>query len=303
MEISRIVYIRRVDQKFTLHKEGDKEHGIWKIGSSLKNNGPLRGLAYAEESRFLPSILGIAPTSEKWAQACKDYWNSISVTIPENDGLKLETGWQWNNEADYESEKDVSETLRVKGTPINIAEYILYRYCLVYGKVANKEEDIFKSPKIIFYLYTKEEQIKADKAKKNLKDKAMRIYLELLGDRIKIKHILRTDDLNLNLDELEPDEIDILLSKLLDTKPASLIKIAEDKDLTIRALINEGLRVGMLERLANSETISYGTVVLGNTMEQAIGNLNSNTDQFKLIRNKLESTLSSFIAKKVTKTT
>ena len=291
----KIVFIKRVPKVYHLHKEGDIEQGIWKIGSSLKQNGPLRGLTFAEEARFLPSILGIANTSEKFSHACNDYWNKISTVVPSGEGLQLEVGWEWKNEADYNDEKNKEESLRTKGQPINMADYILYRYCLVYGRVANKEEDINKSSKIKFYLHTKEAKIKAEKAKNDVKKQAMKLYLELLGDRNKIMYILRVDDTNLDIDTMDNDEIDIALNKFLENKPSKLIEIANNPDLSTLALIHEALRTNHLERMSNTETITYGTVVVGNTMKEAVTNLKSNTDNFKLIRNKLEAALNKFV--------
>jgi hypothetical protein len=295
---SKIVFIRRVEKFYELHHSGDKQVGLWKIGASLNNNGPLRGLSLAEELIYLPPILGISASSEKFTEAARRYWNNISVNIPEDEGLKLETGWEWGTKADMDVESKLPLSERIKGRPINIADYILYRYALVYGRVANSFEERFATPKIRFYLHTKELEVKAAKQKIDVKNKAKAAYLEILGDRNTIKYILRVDDLSLNLDDLDNDDMDILLDELVEKNPTSFLKLCKDPDLDTKALLHEALRNNLLDRMPNSETVMMGSVVLGVNDREVVANLNSNADNFKAIRNKLEAELIGFIRPK-----
>jgi hypothetical protein len=254
-----------------------------KIGSSYKGTSVLRGLTLEEEKRFLPSIIGISPESQNWENATKDYWNNISKDVPLT-GLELEIGIIYNNIEDLNFDNNLYENtifkakVGIKGTPINIADYILWRYCKVYSRVANDIEDINKSAKIEFYIYSKDKETQTKKALLDLEKEANKLYYSSLGDRDWINHTLRVltslDKTNKytvsNIELLTDDEKDIALNEYLKSNPALFLAIGKDKNLEIKAFVETCVAKNILQRIPNTSTITFDNETIGNTLEEVV---------------------------------
>jgi len=252
------VWIHRVEE--IVLPGYDPADRVLKIGSAFAGNGSrdvLRGLTREEEKKYLPPLLGIPATSEDWERATKDYWASISVSVPP-EGRKLEVGM-------------------IGKEPINVEDYILYRYCLVYGRVANTKDDVKKSPqKIKFFLYSKEDEIKKDYNSLQEKRKAFAVAMELSADRKIVRHILWAEKEALgivNPDSLQDKEQDIKFFDLVERNPKCLVKYKNDSLLKFKAFIMKALSLGFLTKVPNTETIMYtldgSAITLGDTFIEA----------------------------------
>lgn len=291
--ISRKVMIKRKSFDFELYKSGEHPKFTWKIGASLTNGSPLRGLTFAEEAIYMPAIVGVSANSDKFSGATRKYWNNISTIVPE-EGLSLETGWEWASKEDMEAEKDMAEENRRLGRPIVLSDYILWRYCLKYSRVANDKKDVNKSPKIYFYLYTKAEEIKEKETKLTVKRKARSLFYDMIHDRGKIKLVFISCYPTHDYSAYDAVEVDELLEQYIDksvAKAEEFVKKATDEDLEVTALIHESLLKGKLTQQPNSEIIMFGSTVVGKTMNEAIGNLKSADPKFRAIDNNLRAEL------------
>lgn len=291
-EFSTIVWVRRKTQ-ISLPRTGEfLDESIMKIGSSFKGNSTLRGLNFEEESRFLPQIIGVSPKSDNWEKATFDYWANISKPVPPGEkdgsgGLKLEVGLRYLNEEDYLADKkkkvENGAIINPIGTPINISDYILWRYCLVYSKIANNKEDINKSANIDFYLYSKDREVKEQKASLEQKRKASQLLYQNLADRnwveFMLRLLIRTDQSPLysikDLQSVSEDEKDVLLEKYMQDKPSVFSAYAEDKNLEIKSFIEVCIAIGTLTRIANTNSISFDGVTIGNTIDETVTYLNN----------------------------
>ncbi len=275
---SNKVFIRRKPITTSFYKKNieSMEEGNWKIGASIKNNDVCRGLTFVEEEQYLPMLIGVQPKNDNWQKETTNYWNSISKQIPK-DGIELEIGFNWKDEENAKNGRLVKEDEKYKfGSPINIVDYVLYRYCLVYSHVANNMADISKSHNIRFFLHSKKEEIKTNHDVLTLKNKAYGKYLSILADRNKVQDLLRllTDENGVVLYQMNQtnDEQDILLQNAMLRKPSLFITYCDDKALEMKSFISNCITAQRLKRIPNTETIMYGeTTIIGNTMEEAVG--------------------------------
>lgn len=310
-EFSHIVYLRRKPTGGALPVEGDfADESIVKIGSGFKDKGVLRGLNFKEEIRWLSSMLGVSPESDNWEKATKSYWENISKEVPPSDkkgegGLKLEVGLKYKNIEDYEHDQRTIKTWGVtevggskqfialenpKGEPIDLGDYILWRYCLVYSKVSNSFEEVGKSAKIDFYLFSREKEIKDKKVSFEQKKKATQLLYQNLHDRIWINRILtlfiQADKQSTrsirDIEAIEEDEKDVIIADYLNTNPSLFLAWGTDKHLETRSEIERWISLGLLIRIPNTNSISFEGNTIGNTMEETITFLNNEKNSFIL---------------------
>ncbi len=282
LSVSNKVYIKR-KQSLPLYPGADKVDSKMKIGSSFKNQAVLRGLTHAEEIKFLPNIIGISAKSDKWEKMTQDYWANISKTVPKDQvGLELEIGFDYaDKESKQKGQKATIEDRHEHGRPIRLNDYILYRYCLLYRRVANSQEDMYKSPHIWFYIHTKEKQLSMEHEKFQNEDKALQQYFKLLTNRDKVLDVLtvfaqessKLDDKLVphNVETLEDREQDILLRKCATKYPSKFYDYATDEGIAMRSFIEKCIIKGKLRRVPNTDTIIYGdNTTIGNTMDDCI---------------------------------
>jgi len=261
----------------------------------------------AQEMRVLmPAVLGLDPTGSSdvnWEKAVNNYWNSLSVDIPAG-GYPLEVGFRFDfldrtkvsaiaqlrsqleQKVDLSSNEafaqyvmsEVSEYEKyLYGTPLNVANYLLWRYSENYRDVANKPTDT-KGSRIRFYIYDPLEVEKQSAALHLIRKEALRKYVLLLEDKQGKRDLLWAMGENLtNLDELA---IDKLLDKKVTVSPETFLTFANDKNLALKARIERYIFAGILRRVVNTSMIvdnANPAVVVGNTMDDAIAYFNAET--------------------------
>jgi hypothetical protein len=251
------------------------------IGAFITKSGaPGRGLDPDEESEYLPRVLGISSKSVDWETVLKNYWNNIRKMVPDTSrGLELEIGFSYENE----EHKNLGETAvgidelscqhRQKyGKPINVEDYVLYRYCLRYPDVAKSIDDVHKSNRIRFYIFTQraENRIKHDKVQ--VRRLAQVKLQEIWGDRPLIKNILSVYERFDVTDEIEQD---VILDELVSSDPEKFLSIVTDPQLQMRSFVQKCLREGTLTRIGNTEGIKCDGVVLGYNVEEVVASLES----------------------------
>jgi hypothetical protein len=286
--VSRIIYIRRRKNGPNIPVEGEFiDESIQKIGSSFSNKSVLRGLTSEEEERWLPKIIGIQSTSDRWEDGTKDYWAHISRPVPPGDktgggGLELDISLRYKNHEDFladeRAQSEDGAIINPKGEPTNLPDYILWRYCLKYSRVANNYEDINKSPKIEFYIFSKEKEIKANKAKLDLRRQAAQLMYKNMSDRSWVEHMLRVliqgdreSQVGIkDIPNMDNDEKDVLLDKYMNSSPALFLNYGTDRHLEMRSFIEVCVVVGLLTRIPNTQSISLDGMTLGNTTDEVV---------------------------------
>lgn len=281
-----------------------------KIGSSISGVSKMMSNALEQEA-IMKTVIGADPRSmtSNWTKLLQTYWDSLSVEIPMS-GKSLETGWIFDYDASDKVDviaklpktvKDdkslakhvmsvVSEGDKYKyGVPIDPAEYMLWRYCLVYRDVANSHEDVNKSGHIRFYLYSQEEIESSRKSKFTTKKKAMETFIQLLADKDKVDNIvyIAISDNSMIVPEgktfntLDETDKHMMLEAFLTNKPTEFVNMAEDINLNIKAIIERYIFTNIFKRLTNSSVIvdaANSSIVIGNNIDEAVSYMSNETN-------------------------
>lgn len=278
-----------------------------KLGTAL---GPVNTmLSCAEEMEMLlPEILGVSPNSNAsdWQARLESYWHNFYLDVPTS-GMTFDTSMIFDmtdykrqdnikalkEELDIKSgakdvektllsyiEKNVPEERKYKYmTPVNIPNYLAWRYCLLSSEVANEPDSIVKSTKIRFYLID-EAKLKAKKEgeSKIKKDAISKYYKAVSGDNAEsvIDNFLIASDKVLSLKELknliQSDKENVLLD-MATSDPKKFNDLIDDKLSSDKAEIKKWAMGGLVRQLPNSSIYvdaSDPKIVLGNTLEDVI---------------------------------
>lgn len=247
-----------------------------KIGSSISAVNKMTECS-DELKTYMPTILGISPTDNSWGTKINEYWNSISVPVPDH-GLPLEIGFKFSLDdsakaqaikeliakTKIEEKEDVignyiatrvDESNKYKySTPINTSNYLLWRYCLNYRDVANKIEDVAKSAHIRFYIHDENIRQQIEEEIFKVKSKAETKYYEILPNRIVVENILTIFGHNVLMFKSEIAKHKTLRG-IVDTRPNEFLNIEKDKTLQIKAFIEKCVMLNLLKRYPNSTAI------------------------------------------------
>lgn len=266
-----------------------------KIGSALKGKAPLSGLSFEEERKYLPEIIQISPQDNEFRKQARDYWNNISEPIPHDDvslNSKL-PGRVVEFEVEFKTKKDKEEfdkalTFELKAeiskrgeiSPKDIADYILFRYCLVYGKVSNNMKDRYKSNKIEFFLFSSEVNTKLAYNKFKLKDQARTLFSTLLSDNKMIDALMRLFKMNPEDSNLftSIEDKHLALDNEISKNPALFLEYAKDKYLSQKAFVMKALEKGVIFNPPNTDLYYMGAdqeVLLGKSLMETVHFLTS----------------------------
>lgn len=262
-----------------------------KIGASLNGTAPLKGLSYIEEVKYLPEIIGYSPNDTDWRKVIKEYWNNISVLVPadgetvdELQGKVLEftlafsnntTKEAFENEIEFEKQIVILKQAEIDGgldVVEGVSDYVLFRYCAVYGRVANSSKDIRKSPKIRFYLHSKRNEIKYAHKSFKLRTEASAKFTSILDDEKIINSLLLLFKQDLSIFHSLEDK-HLVLETFVKTKPKEFLLYANDSTLPIKALITRGVSQGVINNPSNTEAYYYGEgneVLLGTSLTNTV---------------------------------
>lgn len=282
---------------------------VMSLSSAVKpsNNMASRDL---EMRLLLAEELGASPdaTSNNWQALVQNYWDDFYLEVPRT-GFKLDTSLifdindfkrkdyiakyikdnikEKSDSEDFEKivanhikEHVLEEEITRYLIPVNIKQYLAWRYALISSRVANNASLMNKSSKIDFYL-TDEDSIRKSRMAENEKRvKAISLYTKLVSKSsasslinilIGLKKVLTLSDIK-KLKDVETD-IQPLLLEVATSNPDKFIKISEDKSLTKRSQVRKFQMAGLIRKLPNSTVIvdsSDPSIVLGNTENEAI---------------------------------
>ena len=252
------------------------------IGSAMDvNGGTLKGLTFSEERLLMPYLLYVPAEDPTFMLKSNLYFDSIKVRIP-NEGKKLEVGLE-----------DDTKPLSKENMPLNIADYVLYRYCQVYKLIAKSLEEAKSNDRFIFYMYSEEDVNKKQNESNKLKVTAYKEYAKIADDELLVTNVIRLlsaklNNLNPLTKELTPDVKQNILTALLDTNPAKFLEVVADKNLSKLAEVYEMIDKNIIE--ASGKQLVFEGEVIGNTPEEAATFLYTavNSKKFSVAKARLE---------------
>lgn len=219
-----------------------------KIGSVFTASGDIiRGLTFAEQKQYLPEIIGISPADVEFSRHAREYYLNFTVEVPAG-GLDLEIG------------------LDDEGHPLNVLDYIRYKFVLAHPHVANDEEGINGSKRIKYYVSDSRKELAQATADLTTRKAAFKEFMKLTGSEDRMNMVLHV--YGYNPAKMTADEKELQLEEMQEDNPEYFIDICTDKNLEMTALVNQALSLEALRRVGNS--ILDGDITLGDSMEEAV---------------------------------
>lgn len=268
----KVVEVRRHFSLVEMSQE-DPEVKAWlgmsyrAIGPYFKDKATATGLSFEEQRLLLPELLGIEASDKDFRKVVTKFYDEF-VTPISKDGLKLQVGLQ-----------DENAPLSDTNKPINLNDFIKYRHISGHNEVAKNKteaEQIFGKR---FYIFDPDKVSNDAVAINTLEDQAVSVYFQHKEDKIKIDQILTI--LGVNIKSMKHED-KVLKLKSFATRDPKLneieqkesfdrfIKIAQDRDLEYKYLIQEMIAIQYLTRAGNNIVYSETGKSLGENMEDAV---------------------------------
>lgn len=219
------------------------------IGSIYVGRLPLRGVEGEEAHKLLSHVLDVPPTHVDWPKKEKDFWATMTLKVP------------------FEG-KELDITVDEDGEPHNVMDYITYRWCQKHRQVASTKEEMEANAKFKFYIYDPDQDLVKKNVKIKTKKEADKEFIKISSDFDKMRRILRIMAKGSQPDKLTELEVENRLYDLKDQKPELFLKLSTDKNLDVRAEIDEMIELGVLRTIGNQ--IIYGDETIAENMTDGI---------------------------------
>ena len=238
-----------------------------KLGSIYVGRQPLKGIEGAEEKLLLDGVLDVGPNHDDWTKHSKKFWSEMNISVP-FEGVTLDISTDENS------------------VPFNKEDYMKYRFAVKHPQVALSKEDM--DSKHRFYIHdTTRDLIKRNNEIQVRKD-ADKEFIKVTSDDKKMTRILRLLSVDRNPDKMTALQKENALYDLKNENPKKFFKISTDKNLEIKAEVEELVSAGVLRRIGNQ--VVYLDEVIGETLEDAVVYLKNkkNSGTLTILRVKLK---------------
>lgn len=253
-----------------------------KIGGSLTKSGSiLKGIDFEEEKKFLPRILGLPYSHVDFMTQSNNWYNKMNIPVPEL-GIELEVGVK----------EDLSDE-KVPFEPINLENWLKYKYAISHREVASSKQDVYSDPNYVYYIEDTDKEVMNTNSNVKEKQAAYKEFIKISEDETKVDLVLRVlapknDERISSFKSLSPKEKENKLSTYLEKNPKLFFEVCIDKDLELKAEIESMVDSMVITKVGNS--FIYGSEPLGDDIEQVIAKLKapSQSELYTILKAKLE---------------
>lgn len=220
------------------------------LSSVYVGQGPLKGLAGEEEKELLSTYLGMDKDDKGFSHVCRSFWADLRVNVP-SEG------------------KVLNISVREDGTPVEVFDYIIYKWATKHKYVANSRKDLLNhsSTEKRFYIYDPDAEEMSQNKIVAVKKKAYQELIKMSDNEDKMDMVITVlsegDPGNMNKTQKEN-----YLDQLLSENPSKFVKIVTDKSLEIKSLISELVSLGIITQLSNQYW--FHDQKLGDTLEYTV---------------------------------
>lgn len=239
------------------------------LGSVFKGRAPMSPLSDEEERNYLPAILGVSPNDPEWREEVKNYWANLSIDIGTG-GVKLNI------------------TKRENGDPVNVEDWIRYKFAKAHEAVADNKEEAQSNPNKDFYLRDPDAVLEKENQRKKMKGQAWRHYLQHEEDEMWLDLIIRVMGNRNPKTVPRLEEKQNLVTDLVGERPGEFLNYATDENLRHRAFVQAAINNEIIRIVG--EDYHYNDRVIGQSLDDVIAWLTSeeNTRHLNEIKSKLE---------------
>lgn len=236
----------------------------WESASSKRVGS---GLSFAEEAFLLPNLLDVPAEDREFRKKVTNFYADMDTQVPHGTGRTLEIGLEDSND----------KPVAAKNMPINLSDYLRYRQAKGHPQVALTKEDADGNQMKEFYIFDKTDTAKKNDKKREDKDAAIQIYLQIKNDPMKL-------DAMLTLLGVDPREFttpgsspeDILQAKQTELRiqsekaPAEFTTVYNEADLEIRYWIKTMINTGVFKLMGAKILDGETNKIVANSMEEAV---------------------------------
>ena len=265
--MSKKVFIRRKEVNSHLPKAVRAE-AVTKLSSVFVNRQPLKGITPKEEKELMTELLDVSPEHVDWPKHSKRFWADMTIPVGFT-GVELEVG------------------IHEDGSPISIMDYLKYKFALKHPYVALTEEEMNGDFNKRFYIQDLSREDKVKNTQIQFKKDADKEFIKLAANPKNMKRVLRLLS-NTNPDRLTDEQVENALYEIKNAKTKQFLRIAKDKNLEIKAEIEEMVTASVLRKIGNQ--IIFIDEVLGETLDDAVVFLKDkkNSGTLTILRAKLK---------------
>ena len=265
--MSKKVFIRRKEVNSHLPKAVRAE-AVTKLSSVFVNRQPLKGITPKEEKELMTELLDVSPEHVDWPKHSKRFWADMTIPVGFT-GVELEVG------------------IHEDGSPISIMDYLKYKFALKHPYVALTEEEMNGDFNKRFYIQDLSREDKVKNTQIQFKKDADKEFIKLAANPKNMKRVLRLLS-NTNPDRLTDEQVENALYEIKNSKTKQFLRIAKDKNLEIKAEIEEMVTASVLRKIGNQ--IIFIDEVLGDTLDNAVVFLKDkkNSGTLTILRAKLK---------------
>ena len=276
------------------------------IGSSINSTRKLIANK-GEVEAYYPELVGMSANNPDFITTVKRYLSNIQIVV---DGQKeLDASFVYHHKKDYldikskldaveakynssnKTEKDASlrndEINRIESTkykygyPINYAEYIAYRHCLLYSEVAKDTSFIGGNPNLRFYI--KDVAKEKERQKKLLisRKKAMTNFIEVNAspDKMTAIYVAYLTYKHRNIAIGLANDVSVREQELINfvnEDPNKFNSFVEDKNIQVKCFVELCIARGELVRSELNQQISTPDgQFIGENMNAAVAYFNN----------------------------
>lgn len=286
------VSIKRIESRFVLaskHNVGCKDildEANMALGSFIDRvtNKPYRALDPTEEKYIMPALVGVEYGSTDFYNKVEEYYADMHENIPA-EGKVLNIG---GSKRVVKNIAGQDETIFIPDSPV---DWIIYRHCLEYFKVAksNSEKDLQERDGAQYYISDTafEDTEKFETVK--LKQEANKKFLDLTyGDKVaesnketlgfifrltKASHLKTVKDIRDVTGKVDIGKLVTILNTVVEKDPTLFINTAQDDLLEYKSLLYRAVECGVLNKIGNSYFDNQEEI--GTNDEKAIQYMNS----------------------------
>jgi hypothetical protein len=221
------------------------------IGSYLTKTGSVgTGLSFEEVKRIMPGVIATEPNDPKFRSEVDKYFNNMMIPIP-YEGRELEIGI------------DTDTSL-----PVNIVDWLRYKFVLNHPQVALSKKDADSSQTKVYYL--EDDQADSERQSESIiyETKAAIEFAKLVEDKVKFDWVLR--ELSFRYPEigsisklisLTSDKKNIALNLAMKKNYKTFLDIVNDEDIKYKAEIASLIDAKIVDRVGNQ--FIYGSEPIG----------------------------------------
>lgn len=237
------------------------------LGSEFKTvegkvaNDTHRGLTPEQERILLPDMIGMDCNNPNWNKSVREFWSKWTFPLTA-EGRKL------NYDSVVKEMVDPLTKEKVKiEVPINLQDYIDYNMAKQSCRVAKTDDERENVDYFDGVLVDVAEQVQVDKSKFAKKQAATKQFLVLQRDASEelIEQLLDTmgpenEDFSVLSDK---EEKIMALEKYVLSDPEKFLRLHEDKDLEIKALLRRLVKAGIIYQEQDIYFIKDDNTVIG----------------------------------------